>query len=66
MPFTPAPTDAESKQARLLADLAAKKKAREAEDAAALKELEDQIAKEAADARMKEHEEAVALMRAEK
>jgi hypothetical protein len=69
MPNTPGLSNAEAKRAQLMAELAAKKKAREEEDAAALKALEDQIAKEAAAAaaaRMKEHEEAMALVRAEK
>jgi hypothetical protein len=70
MPNTPGLSNAEAKRAQLLAELAAKKKAREEEDAAALKALEEQIAKEAAAAaaaaRMKEHEEAMALARAEK
>ena len=66
MPFTPALTDADAKRAQLLAELAARKKAREEEDAAALKALEDQIASEAAAAKKKEHEEALALMRAGK
>src|SRR5277367_4880549 len=66
MPFTPAPLNADAKRAHLLAELAAKKKAREEEDAAALKALEDQIAKDAAAAAKKEHDEALALLRAEK
>jgi N-dimethylarginine dimethylaminohydrolase len=70
MPNTPGLSNAEAKRAQLLAELAAKKKAREEEDAAALKALEEQIAKEAAAAaaaaRMREHEEAMALVRAEK
>ena len=66
MPFTPAPLNADAMRAHLLAELAAKKKAHEEEDAAALKALEDQIAKDAAAARMREHKEALALLRAEK
>jgi len=46
MPFTPVLTDADTKRAQLLAELAAKKKAREEEDAAALTALEEQIAKD--------------------
>jgi hypothetical protein len=53
-------------RAKLRAEQAAKAKAREAEDAAALRALEDQLAKEAAAARLREHEEAMALVRAEK
>jgi hypothetical protein len=69
MPNPPGLTTAEALRAKLLAELAAKKKAREEEDAAALKALEEHIAKEAAAAaaaRMREHEEAMALVRAEK
>src|SRR5271154_6416326 len=66
MPFTPVLTDADAKRAQLLAELAAKKKAREEEDAAALKALEEQIAKDAATAKKKEHDEALASLHAEK
>src|SRR5271168_2390695 len=65
MPFTPVLTDADATRAQLMAELAAKKKAREEEDAAALKALEEQIAKDAA-AKKKEHDEALASLRAEK
>ena len=66
MPFIPVLTDADAKRAQLMAELAAKKQAREEEDAAALKALEEQIAKEAAAAKKKEHDEALAALRAEK
>ena len=66
MPFTPVVSNAEAMRAKLQAELAAKKKAREEEDAAALMALEEQIAKDAAVARLREHQEAIALVRAEK
>jgi len=66
MPFTPVLSDADAKRAQLMAELAAKKKAHEEEDAAALKALEEQIAKDAAAAKKKEHDEALASLRAEK
>src|SRR5277367_2209732 len=41
MPFVPVLTDADAKRAQLVAELSAKKQAREEEDAAALKALEE-------------------------
>ena len=66
MPFTPVVSNAEAMRAKLQAELAAKKKAHEEEDAAALMALEEQITKDAAAARLREHQEAIALVRAEK
>jgi hypothetical protein len=66
MPNTPGVSNAEAMRAKLLAEQAAKAKAREMEDAAALKALEEQIAKEAAAAELRAQQEAMALVRAEK